>query len=744
MMAKKFKKMLALTLAITMTTGAAMPVYAAPSESTDETSLQIEILSDGGESIAGVINVPLTDVDDPATEEIENQSTAVFGDPAGTTTIFGDIPTGSDDTEYDYTIATTVKQGEVTVTTTDINITQQETPDDTQLKNVVSETSPDDTNDLYHLGAIAPEQYLPGYTEDPGNPADAPEIDYADGYEYTFVGSSNTSMFRPAPVFSQPLTDEEKVRTYGDDAYISTSHVAYYVGCLTEEARNNLAKGEGGDYIRDEEGFILDKQGNRVLKEELVATDPDGNTVYLHRFDALADTLAVEGWYQDGEWIKELNGTDQYITVWSGPQQFVLVDRDGNVVNAYCVDLPIHTQEGYGYNVKNLEDANHYTEAEAAMIRSIALNGYWGTVGNMTDADGNELLDDNNNPIPKLGSLEALKQSLLATGEFTQEELDASLNDGVALSATQMAIWTYSNKLTGTEFVNAYYGEGQNGDIPLEKEDEVKLMFRIYNYLIGLNPIETLKDSSNTIINAENYISSMSVNVIEKANDHANNNDDDDSNDAYVTNLSFALVVEPSTENGDCFEVKVITADGQTYTALIGNAPEGSNVLDRDANGNYVFRGITLTEGDQTFSISLTGIQNLKQGVYLYSSEVRDEVSSQTLVGIAEGPRAVNVSMDITFNLNVDYEVTATERVWHEEEPVVPYNRPRDPGTITEIPEGEVPLADLTVILDEEIPLADVPLTGDHSAVWFALSLLSAVMLLGAAVIDRRRKAYEI
>ena len=41
--------------------------------------------------------------------------------------------------------------------------------------------------------------------------------------------------------------------------------------------------------------------------------------------------------------------------------------------------------------------------------------------------------------------------------------------------------------------------------------------------------------------------------------------------------------------------------------------------------------GIVLTEGDQTFTLNLEGVQNLKQGVYLYSSEVRGEETSQTL-----------------------------------------------------------------------------------------------------------------
>lgn len=114
------------------------------------------------------------------------------------------------------------------------------------------------------------------------------------------------------------------------------------------------------------------------------------------------------------------------------------------------------------------------TEEEAKQIRTIALNGYWGTVGSQTDADGNTKLDDNGNPVPKLGSLEAMKQMLLSSGEFTETELE-SLNDGVAMTATQMAIWSCSNKASGIQFVNSHYGMNSNGNVPADKEDEVKL-----------------------------------------------------------------------------------------------------------------------------------------------------------------------------------------------------------------------------------------------------------------------------
>ena len=52
-----------------------------------------------------------------------------------------------------------------------------------------------------------------------------------------------------------------------------------------------------------------------------------------------------------------------------------------------------------------------------------------------------------------------------------------------------------------------------------------------------------------------------------------------------------------------------------------------SNVADE--NGNYTFSNIVMTEGEQNFNITLEGIQNLEQGVYLYTSEVRGTTPRQ-------------------------------------------------------------------------------------------------------------------
>ncbi|MBQ4253340.1 MAG: Cys-Gln thioester bond-forming surface protein, partial [Erysipelotrichaceae bacterium] len=127
----------------------------------------------------------------------------------------------------------------------------------------------------------------------------------------------------------------------------------------------------------------------------------------------------------------------RYPARWDSIELFAMVDENANEITAYCADKNTSAEQGYYYNISNLEDANYYTEEEAKMIRSIASHGYWGTQSGF-------------------GSLDSLKQMLLEDGGFTQDEVDA-INDGMAMTATQYAIWSFSNKMDKVIFYNAYY-----------------------------------------------------------------------------------------------------------------------------------------------------------------------------------------------------------------------------------------------------------------------------------------------
>ena len=652
----------------------------------------------------GTVDVPLTDVDDPETEINETRNT-VKGDPVGTTSVSGDTKDSLAEGEYDYTTETVVSQGSVTVTTKEISVTENVVKDGTDLDYVHGTTEANSENDLIANGYVGKESVDPA------------GISVKDGYTHVYLGYGNFSKFGAALVCRTGAEGEEPV-------FVDKNGTPYYV------------------------------QGD--------------HSVFENR------KLYVDDYYINGEHIDEKS-----YARWDYIQQFVFVDAEtGELITTYCADQKTSVQDGYSYIMENVEDADYYDAAQAEMIRSVALNGYWGTK------------NDEATEAAELGSLDAVKEMMREAKDadgnavFGEDEI-AALTDGMAMTATQYAIWTFSNESNGDKYINAYYVSDALGvgRVPPEEQASVDLIFKLYNHLINLAPTPVENTTKDTIINADNFLEKLSVTVVEKADDHVNNQDTDDTNDAYVTNLTFALVVTPSTENGDDLIVKVLDANGNELASgrVAGEAKEGENVLTPDDNGNYAFTGITMTEGNQNFNITLEGVQHLEQGVYLYTSEVRidendadkdgdrtDDLASQTMVGVAEGDREVNVSMNIKFDFSVEDEVVATERVWRTEwsdfggdgdddgdDDVTPPGDDDDDDIeigdddvpLTEVPEGDVPRADipekdvpLVDMFDEEIPLAEAPATGDASALWLMLSALSGSGLLGLTLANKKRE----
>ena len=727
--------------------------------------------------------------DNPATPDVnEGERTQEFGNEPGTAE--GDLPDGPNDNNYDYEITT--EKGEVTVETTENTGAVKEYEQD-ELDYVASETKPTDSNDLVTEKIYeTPEEYLPGSQQGKPLDPDGPAED-EDWYQYEYVGTGNSSQYRPLVVFTEPMTPEQKIQEYGDDAkdgaYVHGEHsFAYHSGRLNSDYAESIKV--NGEFQFDEEGYLVDPNNNnaRVLKEEQSITGPDGETYYLRRFNANGKT--AEGWYDDadwkdidgdgqkefvsGKWLTELNGTNKHAAPWREAVQFVLVDKvTGEIVTTYCADALTQTEKSFGYHVENLEDAAYYTPEEAAMIRSIAANGYWGTVGyeevQKTDENGNLVYETNEDGsfkldeetgerIPvmeqkaKTGSLAAMKEMLKEAG-FSDTEL-ASLTDGVALAATQMAIWSCSNKMTGVEFINANYyltpdvtdapadTFGAGGNIPESKEEAVKLMFKLYDYLKNLAPTpipDKEKTTADTIIGENTFLQGdMEVTVLEKAEDHANNQDNDTTNDAYKANLSFALVVQPSTENGDDLVVTVVNGHGDVVAK---GRVAGDDSKDKDdptftgitdhGNGQYSFDNITMIEGDQKFNISMEGIQNLKEGVYLFSSEVdASDTSSQTMVGMASGKHSVSVSQSISFSFDVEDEKVVVRKK-HTGNNNKKEDKEKDKGKEEQvvINEEDVPLTDFPgfeieepvvediEIGEEEVPMAEAPLVAGEEEI---------------------------
>jgi len=226
-------------------------------------------------------------------------------------------------------------------------------------------------------------------------------------------------------------------------------------------------------------------------------------------------------------------------------------------------------------------------------------------------------------------------------------------------------------------------------------------------------------------------------------------------------------------------------ADGEDYEMLYAE------------NGKYTIGGLQLSENkDFRFDMRLEGTQYLETGVYVYQS-LNDPAVEQTLVGVSEGERNVDVSMGVTVSFDVTEETTVTEEhYWHSETdpeveftpappvddpevpeepeqpednddnpvvpddgtvvpddnapvvppqqptaPVAPPQQPAAPTAPVYIPDDAVPQGvmelDGEVIIDEEVPLADVPATGDNSELWL---ILSAAVIIGLVLVNLSNK----
>lgn len=444
------------------------------------------------------------------------------------------------------------------------------------------------------------------------------------------------------------------------------------------------------------------------------------------------------------------------------PIQLALQDSEGNIVYAYCVDLATGADQGHFYTVDNLEAGTYYaSEDSESHIRAIVKNGYWGT-SNKSDENGEN----------KTGSLAKIKDDLATAfqnGTLEDKEVTITVKDengneveqnvqlsvlmqdlteAEALAVTQAAIWTYSNGSldvqnggTGEVVVGVggwYTPKGANHD----------RMDALYTYLISL----TEEKTETIVINENNFLAENGLNLV--VGDKIGEQESTDAsgnavtNGIYETALNFTLAFVPG-ENDDLL-VKVIYTDldgklVEITKRLAGENDENGNYesLIPGADGSYTLKGLKLSENeDFNFDLKLQGTQYLEQGVYVYSP-VGGRDASQTMVGLAEGNREVDVTMKLTVSFSVDESnQVIAQRVWHDEsDPVIKSETETTPETDTPtvFRLGGRGTA-LETIEEEEVPLADAPKTGDNSFVWLALIVLASCSLVAMNVADKKRK----
>ena len=349
------------------------------------------------------------------------------------------------------------------------------------------------------------------------------------------------------------------------------------------------------------------------------------------------------------------DGKNTHTTV----HQFVLKGKDNTTHYVLCADYGTNARKTYNYNMENVEDATYYSDEEAKIINNIALTGYWGTTSGAGSFDNLKT------------TLNAALQDATANNEtffLTQYQID-NLTEGEALTATQAAIWYYANCSTteqlDTNDITSIAYIGNETYKTLAELDAAKGLTEgtteatvngLYQYLINLGPLEN--DQSTTFITEDNFAANANILVGDLAVDENGqlllaNTDDDDTNDVYDTDVTFSLAIEPSTINDDLI-VTVYDSTGKPIAKkrLAGDDRETNyGRIDRNADGTYTIDNLQITEG-LSITLNLSGTQHLDNGVYLYSSEVKNEVSAQTFIGIAQGKRDVNLNVSLNFTVD--------------------------------------------------------------------------------------------
>ena len=503
-------------------------------------------------------------------------------------------------------------------------------------------------------------------------------------------------------------------------------------------------------YKKDENGNpVYDENGEPII-EKLVKANGADVTINGEATTELPEEVTLKPIYDS------YNG--------SRPRTFMLMDKNGNKVYGYCCDMDTSAVNGEWYHYTNLEDSDYYASEESPdHIRSIVMNGYWGT-SDIPKEDGSY----------ELGSLESIKANLrkaiedgtmenevieltetneageTVTVSKTMMELLDGMTEGEALLATQAAIWSYSNGHLGAL-------DGKDGTVIIDPDGYVwnhnpnsdskagealndfgsaRVDF-LYKWLIAL---ET-EEESTVVITDQSSFEDVNLLVHEKDAEAEANKDDNKDNDVYNVDLTFKLAFVPGDDDDlvvyllDSENNPIKDKDGNPIIKrLAGENSEGQDYDDirPEADGSYVLKGLKLSENqDFDFDLRLEGTQYLEKGVYVYTAVGGRDVS-QSFVGIAEGKRNVDVSMGMTIRFDVDenHKVVAEKHWRSSHDPVTEDKNPpirfRTPGP---------------VIPDEPVPLADVPQTGDISVLWFAMILFSGCGLCALKLFEKKFEA---
>lgn len=354
-------------------------------------------------------------------------------------------------------------------------------------------------------------------------------------------------------------------------------------------------------------------------------------------------------------------GSNGEVTTWQA-HQFVLKGPDDKSYYVYCTDFEVSPKPTADYDVIRMEDAEYYQGSDEEHIRAIALNGYWGTAAG-SDPDN-----------PNLGSLEAFKK-MLSEADIKDEQGNAldidSITPGMALTATQAAIWYYGNsgdrKLNDKYITGQYYNGGNS--FTAATGQEARTINAIYGYLIGLKEEAT---TDNTLIDEDDFAQEVKIKLNGKVNTDTLNTSGPSSEqqtDKYSADLTFtmALNVVPDKLDGSLVvQVVQVDSEGNIVKVLGDGLLNGGtseslqhNNVKYNEDNTYTFSNLELESGAK-LQLKLDGTQNLQEGVYLFRASGGYK-ESQTFIGVGDVKQEVNLNVELEFNVTDPVATQTTE-----------------------------------------------------------------------------------
>ena len=473
--------------------------------------------------------------------------------------------------------------------------------------------------------------------------------------------------------FDRNSTADQKAQKKATETYTDNGHFTDPSTVIVEGAPEGypwkyVGNGDYSGHYMSHIRVIFDRDENGNPK-----MDEDDNYIIKELQHASSGTPL----HYNGELVTNPEGPFHFATG-TRPQQFLLMNENGDTAYGYCIDLDTGAEGGKWYALANLEDNNYYASEEAENhVRGIVFNGYWGTesgTGSLASLKAalKEALKASNpgfdveQDVTLVNRKEFVEGYELKEGEYhhgsyvywslptkhvvlTDEIID-QMTEGEALDAMQAAIWSWANgsnaTLDGTDrvIVGDLYASSSKLSDSLNGENDYEGAARtkaLYQWLM-----QQTAEASTVIVNDKTFADDIALTVGAK-----------DSNSLYNASLRFSIS-EFAPDEKDELSIELAYTDAEGNPATVTLPLTGENAVQPE-NGYYTIDGLRLAaDVPFDFTLKIVGKQYLQQNAYIYTSE-GGIGQSQTMVGMAEG----YVNIDIAKALSSTFSVSESARL---------------------------------------------------------------------------------